>query len=199
MSMNEKYTGFSAKMGKEVSFSPEYRGYTFSEAECKDLLNGEVLTREFMSKNSKPYLLDCFLAEKTFNEHPYVGIDSTFPKIGMSYCNHVFTPEERETLLNGGEIFASDFVGSSGKMFSATLSYGTTSDGKEGYIFTFPVTVPAQYAGHVFTDEEKECLKAGEEIFATDFVSKKGGSFSAYVSMGTREDGKKGLVMRFDN
>lgn len=60
-------------------------------------------------------------------------------------------------------------------------------------------TVPNQFCGHTFTQEEKDALNNGDEIFVENMVSKKtGNTFSAFMSVGIKEgEEKESLILRF--
>lgn len=125
------------------------------------------------------------------------------------WSGHRFTDEECQKLLNGEEIEIVDCVSSKtgktfgvhgklenqtfkGKKFVGFKSLGFLNSGsgkKQG--------PPAEWCQHKFTQDELDALEAGTEIYVEGMVSNKNNVFSAYVSYGEKEDGRKGIIMRF--
>ena len=58
--------------------------------------------------------------------------------------------------------------------------------------------VPASWCGHTFTPQERRDLEAGRDIHIDGAVSKAGKVFSCDVAYEQREDGKMGIVPKFD-
>lgn len=126
------------------------------------------------------------------------------------WSGHRFTDDECNRLLNDEEIEITDCVSSktgktfgvkgklenqtfNGKKFVGFKSLGFLNSGsgkKQG--------PPAEWCQHTFTDDELDALEAGTEIYVEGLVSKKKNVFSAYVSYGVKDDGRKGIIMRFD-
>lgn len=131
----EKFQGVWAKTGEQVSFNRETRGHRFTDAECVALLAGETISI-VAKKNDGSGTYDCHgaLANLEYNGHKYVGFDMLgFGKLSAdgkpqppsSWCGHTFTPEELQTLADGGKVFADDFVSKkSGKKYETTVRFG---------------------------------------------------------------------------
>lgn len=92
---------------------------------------------------------------------------------------HHFTDDECIALLNG-ETITIDCVGRNG-FYQATgaLAYQKY---KERIYFGFKREFPKSWCGHEFTDDERNMLKSGGEVYAKDFVSRRSGRrFPAYI------------------
>ena len=115
-------------------------------------------------------------------------------KFNRLWSGHRFTDDECRVLLAGGTVAGSQFVSTkTGKTFEAhgKLDKGTFK-GNETFGFQVVgfgpppdasgrIPPPSSWCGHVFTDDEKRRLAAGENVAASDFVSKLGKPFAATV------------------
>lgn len=139
----EKYTG--EWNGKDVSFNREWSGHRFTDDECEQLLDGEVIEiTATSSKTGKPFTCRGSLQEQDFNGHPFVGFKADFdtaprsPKgIPTSYLQHNFSDDEMAMLELGKEVYVKGFVSSKGNVFDAYVSYGEKEDGRKGFILNF--------------------------------------------------------------
>lgn len=143
---SERYSG--VWNGKEIKFKRNWSGHYFTDEECEALLRGEDVSFEATSSKGNPYTAIGKLAEQEYAGHRYVGFKlnprenssggSNTPNIPDTYCRHKFTDEEKESLLAGLPIEASDFYSEKKqKTFSAKLKYGVKDDGKYGFTFMF--------------------------------------------------------------
>lgn len=121
------------------------------------------------------------------------------------WSGHYFTDDECQRLCNGEEIVVSGLVGkTSNKPYAVTgkLTHQTYNGhpyvGFERTGFANTPHIPDVFCKHEFTDKEKLDLEAGLEIYCEEMVSKKGNTFSAYLSWGKKDDGSVGLKLRFE-
>lgn len=126
-------------------------------------------------------------------KHDGVEEEVSFNK---SFSGHTFTDDEREKLLNG-ETISFEATSKAGKTYTATGSLAhQVFNGRKFVGFSlapFDASVPDRWAGHVFTDDEKKKLEAGEHLEITDAVSRNGNNFEATVAYGLdpKEPSKK--------
>lgn len=119
-------------------------------------------------------------------------------KFNKVWGNHTFTEQEAADLL-AGKTISFDSVSKSGKDY--VCSGKLTQQEYNGHKFWgFEMStdvVPNEWCGHVFTDEEKEDLRAGNKIYVDDCVSKKtGGYFSCLLVFG-EDNGRKKIMPIF--
>lgn len=128
--------------GKKVSFKREYRGYRFSDSECKDLLAGkEISIFGLVSKSSgKAYGVRGKLSEQTYNGHKFVGFEqSGFANqnpdaVPKQWCKHVFTDDEIAMLEAGKTVFVEGCVSKKNTVFSTRIKFDTREDGTKGIV-----------------------------------------------------------------
>ena len=121
------------------------------------------------------------------------GKDVNFKR---EYCGHRFTDEECEKLCNGEEIEIYDCVSKkTGGTFGvkgclAEQEYeGKKYIGFKNLGFANKPGVPAKWAGHTFTEDEKNMLEAGNKIKVEGLISKKTGkAYSAYMQYNKKEN-----------
>ena len=125
-------------------------------------------------------------------------------KFTRTWRGHRFTDEECEALCRGEEIEVLGLVAKSGKTYGVVgkLTNQTYNEHKfvgfEQMGFANAQGVPDEWCGHKFTDEEKNSLEAGLEVYIEGCVSKKGNAFSCNVKYGERDNGTKGIIPLFD-
>lgn len=134
----EKFQGTWKRTGSVVKFSREWSGVRFTDEQCQELLEGQEIEFEAISRAGKPYQARGTLEEQTFNGHKFVGFKPDFgprkdekgrPVPPDSWCQHTFTAEEKEKLSNGESIYADDFVSKkeagkkNPKTFDCSLSF----------------------------------------------------------------------------
>lgn len=96
--------------------------------------------------------------------------------------DQTFTAADRET----GEEREIQFVGFRNRSFDPK----TDANGNE--------VPPDSFAGHTFSEEEKQKLTAGERIFVDDYVSKKGNAFAATTRFDFESGSeKKKIILEF--
>lgn len=120
-------------------------------------------------------------------------------KFNIEWSGHRFTEEECLALLAGDSITFQAHSVRKGKDFTAHGKLEFQSfNGHEYWGFKLSDAVPDSFAGHTFTEDEKQQLEKGEYVHAEDFVSKKTGKFFAadavYKDDGT---GRKKIFMEF--
>lgn len=122
-------------------------------------------------------------------------------KFNREYCGHRFTDEECESLCNGNQIEIHGLVAKSGNTYGV---YGKLSEqtyngnkfvGFERLGFADNKGVPKAWCGHTFTDDEKQNLESGCEIFVENLKSKAGKTFSANLKY-DKDENK--IVPRFN-
>lgn len=136
----EKCTGIWK--GKQTSFNREFRQHRFTDEECKQLLDGEEITIEAVSKDGNKFKCKGVLAEQSFENEkkeliPFVGfkitgfVDTPRQKgeVPYKWCDHVFTAEERKKLAEGGSVTNKKFYSKNkGSFFEATIRWVADRD-----------------------------------------------------------------------
>ncbi len=122
------------------------------------------------------------------------------------WSGHRFTDEECEKLL-AGETISFDAKSGSGKDYVATGKLGEGEFQGHSYVgfqldtggkdANGKVHVPPTWCNHTFTADELQSLESGLSVTASDFVSKKGNSFSAKVKYGKNDKGYMGIIAEF--
>ncbi|MFJ8896781.1 DNA topoisomerase [Leifsonia sp. NPDC102414] len=130
----EKHEGtWAAQGGRLVSFNREWSGHRFTDQECQTLLDGHEITFTAISDKKKTagaadptFTARGSLAELNYKGKPWVGFKPEFSSDlpPDAWCQHTFTETEKETLLTGGTVSATDFVSQKGKPFSTTVRFG---------------------------------------------------------------------------
>lgn len=118
------------------SFNRVFAGHRFSDRECRLLERGQsVLVEDARRRNGGTFACRGKLERKTYNGREFVGfsIDS-FP---VSWCEHMFTDDERAMLEMGKEIFIDGFISRKGNVFGCFVRYGEDEDGKKKIIPNF--------------------------------------------------------------
>jgi len=103
--------------GREISFSKEWGGHSFTDNEVAQLLSGKTITIDAVSKAGKPYKVVGALAEGTFNGNTFIGFKPDFNAVDKndpylfngkswnhSFSGHDFTPDEMKKLAAGETI-----------------------------------------------------------------------------------------------
>lgn len=123
-------------------------------------------------------------------------------------CGHTLTDSEVEALCNGETITLTGLVSKKGNTFDAPAKLvpnkwtdrdGNEHDGvKVDLVFDEVTGVPASWAGHTFSQDEKDLLEAGQIVHLTGIVSKRtGNTYDTEVVWGIASDGKKKIVPSF--
>lgn len=118
---------------------------------------------------------------------------------GLDGKPHRFTDDEVRA-LSAGELIEFKALSKLGKEYTArgALGQGTYKD-KDYWGFQLDTTprVPDSWAGHTFTEDERQALEAGETIHLDDCVSRKTGkTFEVDVSYG-EEEGRMKIIPHF--
>lgn len=103
--------------GREVQFSKEWGGHTFTDEEVKLLLDGKAIKIDALSKAGKPYNVIGALAEGSYNGSKFIGFKPDFNAVDQSdpylykgkswnhsFSGHDFTDAEMKSLINGETI-----------------------------------------------------------------------------------------------
>lgn len=97
---------------------------------------------------------------------------------------HKFTSEEIDTLLSGGELELTLPKKDGSGSYEGILYLGEGDGkwaGKFGVQLKFPIKVPNSWCKRTFTQQEKDLLESGEEIFIEGYTSNAGKSFNAFT------------------
>ena len=97
---------------------------------------------------------------------------------------HKFTSEEIDTLLSGGELTLDLPKKDKSGTYEGILYLGEGDGkwaGKFGVQLKFPIKVPNSWCKRTFTQQEKDLLESGEEIFIEGYTSNAGKSFNAFT------------------
>ena len=118
----------------------------------------------------------------------------------VEWSSHRFTDQEVQDLLAGKEI-AFTAVNRSGNEYTARgILKQQEYNGHAYWGFSLDTeAVPVSWAGHTFTEEERQTLRDGGSIYIQDAKSRKtGNQFACTLSFGM-EDGRKRLIPKFDD
>lgn len=135
----EKADGVWAPRGLPVSFSREWSGHRFTDAEVAALLAGKEITITAISAKNQAagaadpsFVCRGVLAEQEYKGRTFIG----FNMVGFgakdaqgnalaptSWCGHKFSADELRDLNAGQKIFHDKFISKTGKTFAATLSF----------------------------------------------------------------------------
>lgn len=121
------------------------------------------------------------------------------------WSEHRFTDEECEALCRGEEIEVNGLIskktgkeyGVVGKLEIQTYN-GHKFVGFKRTGFAGRKGVPDEWCKHVFTQDEKDALEAGQTIEIEGCISKKGNAFNCKVRFGKNEKGFDGIIPEFD-
>lgn len=139
----------------------------------------------------------------------YTGVwanTGEFVSFNREWGKHRFTDQECEDLLAGKEIEILGLVSANGNTYGVVgkLSEQTYNGHKfigfERLGFAQSKTVPAQWSGHKFTDDERMMLEQGLSVVLDDCVSKKSNrkfSSPCRVTWGKKDDGSMGIIPDF--
>lgn len=117
--------------GQEVHPKRVWSGHTFTDEECKKLLDGEEIEIEAVSaRTGKAFRCAGKLSELTYNGQTYVGFERTrFLNDGpTSWCKYTFTDDEKKDLLAGKTVKGTKFVGKSGRTFKAEVKWNAKDE-----------------------------------------------------------------------
>jgi hypothetical protein len=163
----DRYKGVWKKTGETVSFKREWSGIVFTDKQCKDLLNGRIITFEVTSKKTgKPYIAKGSLTEKEYEGKKFVGFEPDFSK--------GFTSEKKEN--NRPDSIKNDTSRYKGVWKKA---------GKE-------ISFKREWSGVRFNDTQCEKLLANMVISFMAVSSKTGDSYEVSGSLKEKEyNGRK--------
>ena len=97
---------------------------------------------------------------------------------------HKFTQEEIDTLLSGGELELTLPKKDGSGTYEGILYLGEGDGkwaGKFGVQLKFPIKVPNSWCKRTFTQQEKDLLEQGEEIYLEGYTSNAGKPFNAFT------------------
>ena len=97
---------------------------------------------------------------------------------------HKFTQEEIDTLLSGGELELTLPKKDGSGTYEGILYLGESPyEGKIrfGVQLKFPIKVPNSWCKRPFTQQEKDMLESGEEIYIEGYTSNAGKLFNAFT------------------
>ena len=141
------------------------------------------------------------------NVERYTGVwngkEVSFKRV---WSGHHFTDEECEKML-AGETISFPAKSGSGKEYTAVGKLGEGEFQGHKYVgFQLDtggknddgsVRIPPVWCNHNFTEDEIQALEAGLSVTASDFVSRKGNTFSAKVKYGKTDKGFMGFIAEF--
>lgn len=121
--------------GESVRFTRVWRGYRFTDAECKALCDGkDIEVKGLVSrKTGKTYGVLARLENLVSSSgHPYIGVSQVgYLKRGVpaEFCKHKFTEDEKILLEAGKSVQVDDFVsGKTGNTFGCKVRYDEEQD-----------------------------------------------------------------------
>lgn len=138
MEQKEKMNGIWN--GKPVSCNRVFRGYRFTDQEVEDLMNGNtIVVHNLKAKSGNTYSVNVKLDYYEFNGKKYVGaVSAGFADDGgsgrkkgipKSWCQHVFTEDERILLENGQTIYITGCISKkTGNSFDCSIRWDKTEE-----------------------------------------------------------------------
>jgi DNA topoisomerase-3 len=113
------------RMNMTFPFPAAFQGHTFTAAEKELLLGGGKLElSDLISKKGNTYTAELsWNAKEKKIDMVFSGSEKSDKGVPLSWCKHVFTDAEIALLEVGKPVIASDFIGKSGKAFSAELKF----------------------------------------------------------------------------
>ena len=203
--------GMKSAKGKEFDATLQYsatrRGleFIFPENSLENIrkINGAELTPNQMKllSEGRPFLLEdmkrkdgslysAFIIPNL--ETQQFSLSRVHPEtkevlIPKEIGNVALTPEDTQTLKNGGAVFLENMISKAGEEFSrfvrinqntGMVEYSKTPDGFQER--TVPV-IPKQVYGHTFTAKERAALQEGKSIHVSDLKGAGGKEFARYI------------------
>lgn len=178
---------------------------TGTEAQALELVTEWVREDlDTMQRNAVTMRKELGLSEQVQVKEKYEGTWKGKPvKFSREWGGVRFTDGQCEALLRG-EIITFPAISKAGNAYTAKGELAeqtfTAGDGRRVDFIGFKPDfggIPTVFCGHTFTANEKKKLEAGEKIFVTGMVSKKGNNFDATISYGKKPDGSTGLILSF--
>ena len=203
--------GMKSAKGKEFDATLQYsatrRGleFIFPENNLENIrkINGAELTPNQMKllSEGRPFLLEDMKRKDGSLYSAYIvpnletrqfTLSRVHPEtkevlIPKEIGNVALTPEDTQTLKNGGAVFLENMISKSGEEFSrfvrinqntGMVEYSKTPDGFQER--TVPV-IPQQVYGHKFTAKERAALQDGKSIYVSDLKGAGGKEFARYI------------------
>jgi hypothetical protein len=119
-------------------------------------------------------------------KYPYLNLDKP-------YLGHVWTDEEKKNIVSKGTPgHQVELTFGSGNKYLCLVSVDNDLNSFVCRNIN-NIAISNDFCGHVFSDEEKDKLKAGQHLFIDDFVAKDGKKYSSFVQFNVA---KNGLEMR---
>ena len=203
--------GMKSAKGKEFDATLQYsatrRGleFIFPENNLENIrkINGAELTPNQMKllSEGRPFLLEDMKRKDGSLYSAYIvpnletqqfTLSRVHPEtkevlIPKEIGNVLLTPEDTQTLKNGGAVFLENMISKSGEEFSrfvrinqntGMVEYSKTPDGFQER--TVPV-IPKQVYGHKFTAKERAALQEGKSVYIPNLKGAGGKEFARYI------------------
>lgn len=226
MKAKPKASGVFKPSGQEIKFNKEWGGYTFSDSEVAQLLNGDVIEIEPTSqKSGKTYKVSGQLAEGEYKGKKFWGFKADF-KSADDYDNktapfpkewsgYTFTKEDEAKLRAGEKIHIKAISAKTKNPFEVDVTFGVGEykgnkswkiiphfeERKDPSAYTrADAPFKTEFSGYKLTNDEIKQVRSGGKIMVTA-VSKKKKEFTCNLSLELKEfKGKKfwGLEAHFD-
>lgn len=125
--VKQKYTGVWSELNREITFTREWGGHTFTDIECNRLLMGQTIIIDAISSKGKAFKVKGKLSIQEFKGRKFVGFENlgfveTIPEV---WCGHRFTDDEKNMLESGMAVHIDGCISKkTKKIFSTTVVYG---------------------------------------------------------------------------
>ena len=168
---------------KEPQLERPYFGHIFTEEDKKNLREsgnmGRVAELNLRGGTTEPCLISI---DKSTNE--LVAVRQEHVYVQDEVRGVKLSPDEIQTLKNGGQVFVDGMISNKGKEFSATLQYSAERRGLE-FIFPKDQAFNQQSLGGVqLSPTQLKMLSEGHTILVEDMKFKnRDGAFSAFVTI----------------
>lgn len=166
-------------------------GVQLSPNQIKMLGEGHTILVEDM-KRTNGELFSAFVTLDSVTGRP--NYTRSNPETGEIYvpkeiCKTQLTPEDRETLRNGGTVYLENMINRKGEEFSSFVRLNMTTGNPQysrtpdGFNEQQAPKIPAEVYGHVFTAQEKANLQDGKAILVSGLKGSGGKEFSTYMKI----------------
>jgi len=202
-----KVSGVYVPTGEKVTFNKEWGGYTFTDQEIEQLLNGKALTvTGVSSKTGKPFKVAGALKQGVYKDKPFWGftpyeaddLTRETAQIPDEWSGYTFTDQDKQALRKGDKIKIKAISKKTGKPFECDVSFDKTEykgQSRWGIVPHFEERPDAskqtretakfkpEFSGYKLNEEEIAAVRRGEQVMITPTSKKTGKSFTCNVSL----------------
>lgn len=223
----EKVSGVYAPTGETIQFNVEWSGHRFSDQEVKQLLAGESIEIEAVSKKTgKPFKAPGKLAQGEFKGRKFWGFQAAFKgvddytidtaPIPASWSGYTFTDADKTKLRAGEKVTVKAVSKKTGNPYTADVTFEIVEfngnkrwgikphfeEKKAADSYTrADAPFKTEFGGYTLTEKEVADVRAGGGVLVTAKSKKSGKPYTCTVTLELKEyKGRKywGLEPQFD-